>query len=65
MAAIFNALDLVEDDHDRQALRSYLLVILLESTEEYDSIEQIMTSKDRLNLAVVESDDHDGHNNEK
>jgi hypothetical protein len=24
-----------------------------------------MTSKDRLNLAVVESDDHDGHNNEK
>ncbi|KAL7434408.1 hypothetical protein ACHAXH_003479 [Discostella pseudostelligera] len=65
MAAIFNALDLVEDDHDRQALHSYLLVILLESTEEYDSIEQIMTSKDRLNLAVVESDDHDGHNNEK
>lgn len=64
MAAIFNALDLVEDDRDRQALHSYLLVILLESTEEYYSIEQIMSSKDRLNLALGESDDH-GHNNEK
>lgn len=53
VAAIFNAIDLIELDHVRQAFHACLLIYLVSNQEKYDSIWQILDSKHRLKCLVT------------